>query len=268
MAAKLTLAVYGLDADNKLVRATVFAQKLNAFLGGLRLADKFANGNYRHELIIEEMSIGSARVQIREKQRTTERPLRSAVETYEDAAKAIYGAQPSVAKYPPRLVKTFGTLSRGTAKQFMHAEIEFSGSNVIRIDDFLLRQSEKALATLSERIPSNMNKTRYFRGTAVSTFDGMLRVIDSRGELLRATLITTAGDREIDCIVNKNRVHEFAENFDCRVRIEGTAHYEGDSPLPVRVDVNAIRTVKRDADLRRWRGAFTGSAALKEDWDI
>lgn len=259
------MAVYGLDEDNKLVRATVFAQKLNAFLLGLKLADQFANGKPQHELVIERLEVSSAIVRVREKQRAMQRPSHSAVEAYENAVNAVYGAQPSAAKIPSKLVKTFAALSKGTTKRFRHGELEFDSRTVIRIDDYLLKQSERALVSVSEKTFSS--KKVYFRGTAVGTFDGVLRVMDSRGSLLRATLLTTAGDKEIDCVVSKDKLHEFAENFDHRVRIEGAAHYDGEGPLPARVDVNTIRNVKRDADLRKWRGAFRGSAALKEDWD-
>ena len=244
----------------------MFAQKLNAFLRGLKLADQFANGKRRHEFIIEDLEISSAQVRIREKQRAAERPLVSSVEQYESAAKAIYGSEPSLSKFPRELLQTFRALSRGTNKTFQHGEIEFDGSNVIRIDDYLLSQSEKA-TVLPDPHHGTKSGAAFFRGTSIGTFDGVLRVIDSRGELLRATLLTTAGDREIDCVVKKDRIQEFAANFDHRVRIEGAAHYDGETPLPARVDVNSIRPVKVDADLTRWRGAFRGSAALKEDWN-
>ena len=93
-----------------------------------------------------------------------------------------------------------------------------------------------------------------YKGVATGSFDGMLQVMDSRGQVLRAQLITTAGRVAIDCVVPKALTQEFADSFDQRVRVEGTAHYDGERLLPVRVDVRAITPILPSADLRRWRG--------------
>lgn len=106
---------------------------------------------------------------------------------------------------------------------------------------------------------------RFYNGLAVANFDGILQVLDSRGATFRAKLITTVGRVEIDCVLNKARIPEIRQLFDQRVRIEGTAHYDGIEQLPVRVDVHDVVPIKSDADLLRWRGAFQKGDA-KEDW--
>jgi len=265
VARQISLTIHGLDADNKLVRAEVFAQKLSAFLRGLKFSDQFANGTRHHEFVIEDLQKHSAFVCVREKQRTTTPPIHSSIATYENAVRAIYDGQSGLTRYPPKLVKTFTELSRGSSETFQHGEIA-SDSNILRIDDYLLRQTTRALQTIAhpDTKPSNV---LLFRGIANGTFDGTLRVMDSRGNLLRATLVTTAGEKEIDCVVKKDLVRNFADAFDQRVRLEGTAHYDGEHALPIRVDARAVRRVKRDADLSRWRGAFRDSGALRQDWD-
>jgi hypothetical protein len=187
------------------------------------------------------------------------------VDAFEVAAKAVYDGQVSSRKTPDDLVRTFKELSKGSDKKFQHAEIKFTDSNIVRIDDYLLHQSERALEALAHKDikPSNVAS---FRGTSICTFDGVLKMIDSRGELLRATLVTTAGSKELDCIVRKDRIPDFANNFEQRVRIEGAAHYDSEKALPIRVDVKTIRPVKKDPNLSRWRGAFRNGTALKEDW--
>jgi hypothetical protein len=107
---------------------------------------------------------------------------------------------------------------------------------------------------------------RYYHGLAIGSFDGHLKMMDARGQTLRAKLITTAGELEIDCVLNKLRLPEVREMFGKRVRIEGTAHYDKQSPLPLRVDVNDIRLVKENADLTRWRGRVSRDASFGEEW--
>jgi hypothetical protein len=264
LSSKVTLTIHGLDADNKLVRADVFVRKLQALLKGLKIADQATNGTLAHQFIVEEMRVSSALVRVREKISGRKRDAMSCVEAYSAAIKAVYDGQASPQRVPPALVSTFKALSEGADKRFRHAEIDFESDNIIRIDDYMLRQSQRALERDVKKVLTE--RTPFFRGIAIGTFDGVLRVIDSRGELLRATLVTTAGAKEIDCVVKKDRVEDFAQNFDHRVRIEGTAHYESDSALPVRVDVKTVRPIRPNADLRRWKGAFGGSAAMKEDW--
>ena len=263
MSTRFTFTIHGLDADNRLVRADVLAQKLQLLLRGLHISDRIANGGSAHEFIVEEMKVSSAFLRVREKQKK-KRPVASCVESYSAAIRAVYDGQAAARKISPELIATFKRLSAGSDKKFQHAELDFESANIIRIDEYLKHQSERALV-FDDTMAAN-NTCRYYRGVARSTFDGVLRVMDSRRQLLRATLITTAGGKEIECIVQKDRVDEFAKNFEHRVRIEGVAHYDADSAIPVRVDVKAIRPLKPGADLSRWRGAFTGSTALREDW--
>ena len=265
--AETILTIHGLDGDNKLVRADVFSRKLRAFLAGLAEADKFVNdGKRAHRFMIEDMKKSSAQIRVREKQSTREHPKASGVAGYERALRAVYNGDRSVERLPKRLVTTIRGLTTGAEKDFAHGEVAFdTPDNVIRIDDFLRKQSERArdlvgAAVAGARVP-------YFQGIAIGSFDGVLKVIDSRGQTIRATLITTAGAIEIDCIVNPVQLADFKRNFDSRVRIEGMAHYDADHPLPLRVDVHSITLVKAEADLVRWRGAIRRDTSQSEGWE-
>lgn len=264
--AETVLTIHGLDGDNKLVRADVFARKLRAFLAGLAEADKLANDGKRlHRFMIEDLKKGSAQISVREKQATRDVPKASGVATYERALKAIYNGDRSVERLPKRLVANIRSLTTGADREFAHGEVSFEGKdNVVRIDDFLKKQSDRAtelvVAAADVRAP-------YFQGTAIGSFDGVLKVIDSRaGQTIRAKLITTAGEVEIECIVSRTQLAELKDNFDQRVRIEGTAHYVAESGLPIRVDVHSVSPVKAGADLTRWRGAFRLDDRHGEDW--
>ncbi len=258
--------VHGLDVDAKSVRADVFAQKLLTLIKGLRQADRFANGKLAHSYIIIALSAGSAAATIREKQRAHNRPLYSSIAVYEQVASAVYNGDLAVTRFSEKLVHQIGKLSAGVLELFSHAELTFADDNVIRIDDFLARQSEAAnqmLAAGPEGLPD-----RYYRGRAIGSFDGDLQEIDNRGRILRGKLILAAGV-EVDCVMDKDRVPEARRAFGKRVVIEGTAHYDGEQQLPTRIDVAAIRIANEQPDLLRWRGTFASvpdADAEENEW--
>jgi hypothetical protein len=263
---EVDFVVHGLDIDAAIVRASVFAKKLKTLVNALELADRIANDGIGHRYMISGLSFGSAAVSVREKVRFRKRSKHSGIALMEEAADAIYSRRARLQTLPKPLVQKVGRLSDGVAKQFSHAELAFSDNNVIRIDDFLARQSEAFESPLSEMIDSD--SPRLFRGVAIGSFDGVLKEIDARGTMLRGKLILSAGSLEIDCVMNKERIPEARESFDKRVIVEGRAHYDGVEPIPVRLDVHTIRTAKTNADLGRWRGAFlpkTGDS-LDEEW--
>ena len=263
----ITLTVHGLDADNQLVRADVFARKLAAFIQGLAAADKLANDGKRlHTFMIEQLKESSALARVREKQRTKVRPGRSAVQTYDRSIRAIYNGEKSAHELPPALVNSIRTLSVGTWKVLKHAEVTTDPDDackVIRIDDYLHRKAEEALREAPE---TGTSAQAYYQGTAIGGFDGTLEVLDGRGQALRAKLITTAGNMEIDCVVPRHLFELLRDNWERRVRIEGTAHYEGNRALPSRIDVLDIRPLKAGADLIRWRGALLRAEPFDESW--
>ena len=217
--------------------------------------------------MLSRLETGSAAVTVREKQKTRKRPPHSGISYFETAASAIYNGDRSIARLPPPLVQQIQKLGEGVARKFSHAELAFSDDNVIRIDDYLLKQSEDAYAGLISNVPKAASE-KYYRGLAVGTFDGILKEIDARGTMLRGKLILTAGGLEIDCVMNKDRIPQARESFDQRVIVGGTAHYDGESQLPVRIDVRTIKIVNGRSDLIRWRGAFEipKQESDEEDW--
>ena len=260
-------AVHGLDVDARSVRADVFARKLQTLIAGLRDADRFANGKVGFVYMISALGTGSASVTIRQKQKLHTRPHYSGIAAYEELASAIYNGDRSIGRYPEKLVHRVQQLSKGALQTFSHAELVFADDNVIRIDDFLERQSEVAHRSfiIAPEVPTD----RYYRGLAMGSFDGELKEIDNRGLILRGKLVLSAGAVEIDCVMNKERVPEARDAFDKRVIIDGTAHYDGEQQLPTRIDVATIRMVGDRSDLLRWRGAFTPrprTEAEEDEW--
>jgi hypothetical protein len=256
--------LHGLDADNRIVRAGVFVQKFKILLNALHVADTIANGKPAFMYMLTKLENGSAAVTIREKQITRNRPFRSGIDLLESTANAIYNGDRNIEHLPEPLLKHVEKLSKGVAKNFSHAEISFSDDVVIRIDDYLLRQTEVAYETLkSPETP----RDRYYRGIAIGSFDGFLKEIDARGTMLRGKLVLTAGGLEVDCVMNKDRVLEARNSFDKRVIIEGAAHYDGERQIPSRLDVKSLRIVGDDSNLLRWRGAFKSDIDIVVDWD-
>lgn len=97
-------------------------------------------------------------------------------------------------------------------------------------------------------------KSRYFEGVAFETMDGVVKEIDARGTLVRGKLILTVGGKELDCVFHTENIDVLRQSFDKRARVEGVAHYDGQSLLPVRLDVRHVSLIDSSGDLRRWRG--------------
>ncbi len=170
------------------------------------------------------------------------------------ALTAIYNGDKHLDRFPIDLIKSFSQLAKSDAN-FSHGEIDFAGDNIIRIDDYLQRQTERAI----ERIEGAVDEPEsHFEGVAFGAFDGVLKELDSRGTLVRGKLILTAGGKELECIFNKDDIPVLRENFERRARIEGVAHYDGENLLPVRLDVKKIAPISQEGDLARWRGALSG----------
>ena len=256
-----TLTIHGLDTDERVVRASVFVEKLRDLLTALRTADRLANGRSVHDYLLPPLHDGSVIARVRERA-TRQKPSVSPTSYLEDAATAVYNGDfaPSL---NAEIVEKIEKLSRGANKRFSHAEINFGGNTVIRIDDYLQRQAEDAM-----RAPQDESLQQSYRGPVLGTFNGVLKEIDSRGTMLRGKLVLVPSATEIDCVMNKDRVPVARLSFDNRVVIKGTARYDGRSSLPARVDVDEIRAVQQMADLTRWKGAFVfpGPDDIEEDW--
>lgn len=245
--------LHGLEMDSRVVRANVFVQKLRTLISALNAADKLVNGKRRFDFLLPKLDTGSAIATLRERARTHARS-QSSIALFERTAFAVYNGDRSRESLPSSLVKRIAKLSEGVGKQFAHAEIGFPNDNIIRIDEYLLRQAEAAYELVTS--PSDkLQESKGYRGIAFGTFDGFLKEIDSRGTMLRGKLVLNPG-LEIDCVMNKERVSDARDNFDKRVVIKGAAHYDGKNQLPTRLDVHSIKVVDERPNLLRWKGAF------------
>ena len=250
----VTLTIHGLAEDNWHVRAEVFLEKFGALLKSLKIAEAHLNGKKSYNLIITELKIGSALATVREKISIKKQIPSFGAPLVAEALNAVYNGDRRLDKFPADLIKSFGKLARGE-KGFSHGEIEFAGSNVVRIDDYLAKQIERAIER-TNGIEIAIKK--YYEGIAFGVFDGVIKEIDSRGSLVKGKLIFTAGGKEVECIFRREDIPILRVNFDQRARVEAVAHYMSDGPLPVRLDVKNIEPVTNSPDLGRWRGALAG----------
>jgi hypothetical protein len=157
-----TFVLHGLDQDNRIVRAAVFAQKLTTLVKALRVADKIVNGKNAFDYVISNLGTGSAAITVREKQRTRRQHNHSSIAYFETVAVAVYNGDRSIEHLPAPVIKQVEKLGNGAAIKFSHAELAFSDDTVIRIDDYLLHQSEAALEIVSE--PNRKIVNNFYRG--------------------------------------------------------------------------------------------------------
>jgi hypothetical protein len=251
---EITLTVHGLEVDNGNVRAEVFISKFSALLKTLHMADKHANARKAHDFLITGLEQGSAHATLRERVSLRKIIPVSSVDFVQEVVTAVYNGDRNIRRFPADIIESLSAFTNGIGKKFSHGEIHFSNDNAIRVDDYLEKQLNRAL----QRIHGELDEAeRFFEGVAIETFDGIVKQIDARhGTLVRGKLVLTAGGKEIDCIFRSVDMPVLRESFDRRARVTAAAHYDGESQLPLRLDVRAITLVQEGKDISRWKGAL------------
>jgi len=255
----MTFSLHGLDTYNQAVDGEIFARKFGTFMRGLGKSDSFANGGRRHIFLIRDLHTSSAVATVEERMSKRGVPPQSGIGYYLDGASSIYNDTPHARTLPLTIVQDIATLPKGAGRTFSFAEIRGtpitpeSAPTIIRIDEFLERRAKRVLqAAIAERT----SRSATFDGTALSSFDGVLKAVDLRGVMQKAVLLLSAGGKPIECIVNTIEVTELGDALDRRVIVYGLAHYDRGSGLPTRLDVRRMEVLQEGATLSRWRGAF------------
>ena len=260
---KVDITFYGLDHEkNGAIRADVFAQKLTLLVNSLGAADKHINGRKSLNYLISYLGIGSAIAQIVEVEDEDEMNFknphkRSSVKYLRSVAQNIQkGSIPQ--DTPKQVIKPLTELSGGTEKNFSHGEIQFEddAENAIRVDKSFGERAKQALASLEYKL---------YAGTALGSFDGVLKEVDLRGKPTRAKLITSIGGKELNCTCNFVTVDNLREALDKRVIVSAVEHYDGTDRLPKRIDIKKIQILENEGTLERWKGAFDLPYPSKED---
>src|ERR1700741_1999256 len=91
---EVTIVLHGLDMDNRVVRASIFANKLNTFLAALRAADRLSNdGKSSFDYLLPKLETHSASATGRERRRRHATQLGSSIALFEKAALSVYNGE-------------------------------------------------------------------------------------------------------------------------------------------------------------------------------
>ena len=252
--------VHGRQADGgERVPASVFAQKLAVLVRALRAADAAVNGRVTHDYVISDLQIGSALVELREEE--IKKPdlitKQSSITAFEDCVEAIRQGTVERAQFFGKCPRYVSQLAKGSGYRFGYAELWLEKENPVRVDEFLYEQSTAVAEPFKQFFPVVQEvEPRWYRGMAHGTFEGVVKGVDLRGALPEVKLILAAGGKQIDCIFRGLEIERIREALDRKVRVEGTAFYDGRSGLPRRVEVTRIDLAKPVGDFTRWKGSF------------
>jgi hypothetical protein len=248
---EVRLKLFGLDVDNGLVLADVFASKLKALVDTLKRADRLKNRQKSYDYLIVDLKADSAEASIRERTSANATSQVSSVDYVNQVIRAVYSGSKAVGEIPFDLIENLADLPKGSGQGFAHGEVTFNGSPPIRIDDFFAAQVQRALEPTPLDAPDPP-----FQGVSLSSFDGILKELSHLGRIVNGLLILTAGGKRINCIFDSSDFPNLRDSFDRRARVEGLAYYTGEEELPARLEVKRIDLLKDKADLLRWKGAL------------
>ncbi len=264
---ELTLTIHGLDEYNRDVDAEVFVKKLATLLKGIRLSDKEVNGRRRHKLLLTELSQNCATASVREQVYQAGPRPHSGLAHYEAAVEAVFARKPSAANLPLPLLREIASLNQGVGRSFDFGVFKSTSGTVIRIDDYLAKAAGQIVAEVETVKFSRPNR---FSGIAFGYFEGILKLVDLRGDLWKGALILSAGGKQVECTVGALSDEELGKVLNRRVAVYGKAHYDGSSGLPERIEVSSAKPLpdRATATLSRWRGAFRPLGAdPSEGWN-
>jgi hypothetical protein len=268
---ELTFTIHGVNAPgahDTSVLADVFVSKFEAILSALREADKALNpvSSDRHEFVITDLKYGSAVVRLSERAKTSKkvrvpstRRRRSAIGAFLRCADAVYRNNRVVAWEHDELPSKVAAVCRGAGERFSHIEFQSPATPVVRVDDYLARQSVRLISEgRTEEV------SRHFLGQSDEAFDGYFREVDFRGTIPRGKLVLKGGSVELDCILRGIPLKQIKAAINTRVWMEGDAIYDGTSELPARIDARSMTPIQK-ADIRQFSGKVSGFEEL--DWE-
>ena len=88
---------------------------------------------------------------------------------------------------------------------------------------------------------------RFFKGVALETYDGVMKLVDIRGLFPEAKLILSAGNKEVSCVVPSEQVDLLRRALGRRALVTGRAQHDGRSMIPERIDVTSIKLIDKGA---------------------
>lgn len=252
----LTLTIYGLDVQGAEVDALVFAEKLKKVVSALKRLDAFYNVKGLHRFMINDLVFSSASVSLRETQIKAKKIRRSPAKRFAEIGSiASIGSQIEIENAADEYaLKAYQSLSEGSGKTFSYGVVECPDVATVRVDRLLGKRVRDIIEHASA--VASAAPQRYFRGTAIETYDGVVKAVDLRGLFPEARLILSAGSKEISCVVAAKDIGILREALDNRALVTGVAHHGGRSMLPERIDVSSIRLITTSGNVIELRGAL------------
>lgn len=250
---EITLTLHGLDHHNRDVDGEVFAKKLSQLMQGLAAADIAANGKRRFKFFVAGLKKNTATASFREQLAATGTPPSSGISNYKNALVSILEDTVEARALSKRLVEPIARLNEGAGEAFAFGEVKTASGLVIKIDEFLAKRAQAVLADIERE---EKGQQTYFSGSAYTSFDGVLKAVDLRGEHKKAVLILTAGGLQIECGVDRLEVDQLRAVLDIRSNVYGLAKYAPNSPLPAYFEIFDAVIMAAGDGLNRWRGTF------------
>lgn len=254
----LQLTIYGLDVHGVEVEASVFADKLKRVISALKRLDAHYNAQGQHKFMINGLEFQSATVFLREKTTKPKAIRRSPSQRFAEIGfLASSGADFIVQNAADEFaLGTYESLAKGAGENFSYGVVSSPAVDPVRIDTILGRRVHEIVAratTEAERAPK-----MYFKGSAIETYDGTMKVVDLRGLFPEAKLVLSAGGKEISCVVPVDEVEMLRNSLGRRVLVKGRAVHDGRSMLPERINVTSIKVIESSVDIIELRGALRG----------
>lgn len=266
----LTFTIRALDdpggAAGKPVPADVFAKKMQEILDGLREADKSANNGRRFEYFIVDLKKGSAEVTFAERPLPAFEglPVRSPMQEFESCVDALSRSDVADARRYNGLVEKVLKIATGAGERFSNIEIARKDGRVHRADKLFLDQAQRVSIDLKAARALEM-RPRLFRGHSFEGFDGSIKEVDLRDEVSkRCLLVLSDGTGELACEFVGFSLQEIKEHLNCRVWAEGSALYNGEGGMPVRLAIRSLRKIEPKNHLSKWRDKVERSDG--DDW--
>jgi hypothetical protein len=262
---ELTLTLYGFDAFNGDVDGEVFARKFFKFMQGLKEADKAANGTRALKYLIADLNKNTATAKIREQNIIANTVIRSGITYYATGLQYIYEDSTVARTLPRQFVKYILDVANEAGETFVRGEIKRKGVDAaIHVDAHLQARARSVLADINR---ARSGIVPLYQGTAHGSYDGTLLLLDAQGGGQKALLELSAGGRKIECDMQRIDRDKAAAAYKRRCTVVGVAHYDGVSPLPVRIDVVDVVPVDNGEGFARWRGAFERRDTSEDEWN-
>jgi hypothetical protein len=227
--------------DARLVPASVFRKTFNAFYGAIAESSKAIGEKLGDALVIADLKIGSNEFALAHNSDD------DAFGLFETCATTVYRNDFGVALQHPQLARKIVAIGRAYNKAFSTAAI-FGDGAYVPIDHFFAQQAANLNRALGGAV-----STRYFAGSAIDNFVGVLGEIDYTQTTWTGRLVL-GGRKEIECTFDKSKGEDVYNKFgNKRVSISGRSIYRGDSLLPSRlevIDINEIGFAEGPIDIR------------------